>query len=47
MIGVPERGPAGTVQYPSPTGVVEMLEQRGFKCDRPREPGNIHFEKYW
>jgi ferredoxin--NADP+ reductase len=47
MIGVPERQPDGTLQYPQPTGVVEMLEGRGFRCDRPREPGNIHFEKYW
>jgi ferredoxin--NADP+ reductase len=47
MIGVPERSAGGQLQYPKPTGVVELLEQRGFKCDRAREPGNIHFEKYW
>jgi ferredoxin--NADP+ reductase len=47
MIGVPERGADGQMHYPQPTGVVELLEQRGFKCDRPREHGNIHFEKYW
>ena len=47
MIGVPERGPDGKLHYPQPTGVVELLEARGLKCDRAREPGNIHFEKYW
>jgi ferredoxin--NADP+ reductase len=47
MIGVPEKQQDGTLRYPQPTGVVELLEHRGFKCDRPREPGNIHFEKYW
>jgi ferredoxin--NADP+ reductase len=47
MIGVPVKGPDGKYTYPQPTGVVELLEARGFKVDRPREPGNIHFEKYW
>jgi ferredoxin--NADP+ reductase len=47
MIGVPERAADGQLQYPKPAGVVELLEQRGFSCDRPRHPGNIHFEKYW
>jgi ferredoxin--NADP+ reductase len=47
MIGVPERGPDRNLHYPQPTGVVELLESRGFRCDRAREPGNIHFEKYW
>jgi hypothetical protein len=27
--------------------MVEVLERRGFQVDRPHEPGNIHFEKYW
>jgi ferredoxin--NADP+ reductase len=47
MIGLAEKGPDGKLHYPQPTGVVELLEQRGFKCDRPHEPANIHFEKYW
>ena len=47
MIGVPEKKTDGTWTYPEPTGVIEMMESRGFKTDRPREPGNIHFEKYW
>jgi ferredoxin--NADP+ reductase len=47
MIGVPQKGADGQVVYPKPTGIVELLESRGFRCDHPREPGNIHFEKYW
>lgn len=47
MIGVPERTKDGQTHYPQPVGVVELLEGRGFRCDRPRDPGNIHFEKYW
>ena len=35
--------------YPSPLGVVEILEKRGFQIDQPSAKirGNIHFEKYW
>ncbi|MDA2937909.1 ferredoxin--NADP reductase [Acidobacteria bacterium AH-259-A15] len=46
MIGVPKRTKEG-YSYPQPTGVIEILESRGFKTDRPRDPGNIHFEEYW
>jgi len=24
-----------------------MLEERGFKIDKKKDPGNIHFERYW
>lgn len=47
MIGVPEKSRDGTAVYPQPTGVVELLERRGFSVDLPRQAGNIHFEKYW
>ena len=47
MIGVPKKGVDGHTVYPQPTGVIELLEARGFKCDRPRDPGTIHFEEYW
>lgn len=50
MIGAPETDRAtGVRHYPQPTGVVEILEQRGFRTDDPRAKvrGNIHFEKYW
>lgn len=47
MIGAPERGPDGTPVFPQPTGMVELLTRRGFTIDAPREPGTLHFEKYW
>ena len=47
MIGIPKKGTDGQYHYPQPTGVIELLESRGFKADRTREPGNIHFEQYW
>ena len=49
MIGVPEKDrETGLMAYPKPLGVVEILEQRGFKVDQgSKERGNIHFEKYW
>jgi len=46
MIGLPEIA-NGTVQYPTPPGVVELLVQRGFALDTADGPGNIHFEEYW
>lgn len=48
MIGVPKKGEhEGQWIYPQPTGVVELLEARGFRVDHPKLPGNIHFEQYW
>jgi ferredoxin--NADP+ reductase len=50
MIGVPARDKeTGAVTYPSPTGVIELLEARGFKADVAmlKQKGNIHFEEYW
>ncbi|MBI4551586.1 MAG: ferredoxin--NADP reductase [Candidatus Latescibacteria bacterium] len=47
MIGVPKyHGTDKT--YPTPRGVVEILEARGFTADyKQRIKGNIHFEEYW
>jgi ferredoxin--NADP+ reductase len=50
MIGVQVKDAAtGARTYPLPTGVVEILERRGFRVDQaqPHRPGNIHFEEYW
>lgn len=50
MIGVPQKDRAtGQRVYPKPTGVVEVLEQRGFQADQAniKFKGNIHFEEYW
>lgn len=50
MIGLPEEGsgegPDGAA-FPEPTGVVELLVERGFTLDTRQQPGNIHFEEYW
>jgi ferredoxin--NADP+ reductase len=50
MIGVPEKDrQTGQRVYPRPLGVIEILEQRGFKVDQPniKVKGNIHYEEYW
>ncbi len=47
MIGAPVRGATRDERYPNPTGMVEILERRGFKADEPHDPGNVHYEKYW
>jgi ferredoxin--NADP+ reductase len=50
MIGVPTRDKAtGTVAYPQPPGVIEILERRGFQADvsATKFKGNVHFEEYW
>jgi ferredoxin--NADP+ reductase len=50
MIGVPQRNrETGSVTYPQPPGVIEILEARGFKADisATKFKGNIHFEEYW
>ena len=50
MIGVPQKDRAtGQKVYPTPPGVVEILEKRGFQMDEPqlKKKGNIHFEEYW
>ena len=47
MIGVPRQTHDPEKRYPKPTGMVELLERRGFRVDRPHEPGDVHFEKYW
>ncbi len=50
MIGVPDVDrETGAHRYPHPPGVIEILENRGFRIGDPRtkERGNIHFEKYW
>ncbi len=47
MIGLPEEGPDGVVEFPPVTGVVELLTKRGFVLDRRTQRGTIHFEEYW
>ncbi len=50
MIGVPVKDKqTGVRNYPEPTGVIEILEKRGFQADNAaaKLKGNIHFEEYW
>ena len=50
MIGIPEKDAAtGQLKYPETLGVIQILEERGFKMDdaKTKTRGNIHFEKYW
>ncbi len=47
MIGLPHRMESGEKVYPPKTGMIEILEHRGFVMDTPHNAGNIHFEKYW
>jgi ferredoxin--NADP+ reductase len=50
MIGVSVKDrETGQRVYPSPLGVLEILEKRGFAADQPaiRLKGNVHFEEYW
>lgn len=46
MIGVPSYK-ENKKTYPSPPGLVELLESRGFTADYRKIRGNIHFEEYW
>lgn len=46
MIGLPEwEGP--TPSFPGPTGMAELLHDRGMTLDRRGVGGNVHYEEYW
>ncbi|MBC8514435.1 ferredoxin--NADP reductase [bacterium] len=49
MLGVPQTDKeTGVESYPTPLGVIEVLEGLGHTADRGRKnPGNIHYEEYW
>ncbi len=48
MIGLPkEDEETGALTYPKPTGVVEILSERGFTLDQRKQKGNLHYEEYW
>ena len=46
MIGLPTEED-GRLTYPKPTGVVEILSERGFSLDHRKQRGNLHYEEYW
>jgi ferredoxin--NADP+ reductase len=47
MVGLPLHPHAQPRAYPTPRGMVEVLERRGFCLDEHGHPGDIHFERYW
>lgn len=47
MIGIPTRQEDGSHEFPEPKGMIEILTEQGMILAQSREPGNIHFEKYW
>ncbi|QDV50382.1 ferredoxin--NADP reductase [Gimesia fumaroli] len=47
MIGLPEKDEQGTLVFPEPKGMVELLTEQGYQLSTAKSPGNIHFEKYW
>jgi ferredoxin/flavodoxin---NADP+ reductase len=47
MIGLPSDDGNGQVVFPKPTGVSELLTERGFTLDHRNQRGNLHYEEYW
>lgn len=46
MVGAPCGKLQEGARYTTPQGMCELLESRGFHCDRPELPGNVHYEQY-
>ena len=47
MIGLPKWDDDGTMHFPDPVGVCQLLSERGFTIDHLKERGNVHYEEYW
>lgn len=48
MIGLPKwDDEGGTMEFPEPVGVCQLLHERGFTIDHRKERGNVHYEEYW
>jgi len=47
MIGFPQHCSDGSLRYPQPKGMIEILASQGFRLSEPGIAGNIHVEKYW
>jgi ferredoxin--NADP+ reductase len=47
MVGTTRKMPNDQSDVTRPDGMIDILERRGFRLDRPHSPGNIHIEKYW
>ena len=46
MIGAVEETPGADAES-TPSGMLQLLQSRGFVPDEPRQPGNVYFEKFW
>ena len=47
MIGLPKWGEDGSMDFPEPLGVCQILSERGFTIDHHKVRGNVHYEEYW
>jgi ferredoxin--NADP+ reductase len=47
MIGLPKQSDDGSWQFPERIGVSQLLHEKGFIIDRPKQRGNVHYEEYW
>ncbi|MFZ0015407.1 MAG: ferredoxin--NADP reductase [Acidimicrobiia bacterium] len=47
MIGLPRWDDDGSMQFPEPVGVCQLLHERGFTIDHLDQRGNVHYEEFW
>ncbi|MEK6709455.1 MAG: ferredoxin--NADP reductase [Nitrospinota bacterium] len=47
MIGIPKIREGQKIWPEGKKGVIQIMEERGFRMDVGKARGNIHFEKYW
>tara|TARA_Y100000814_G_scaffold292749_1_gene272115 strand:- start:563 stop:1519 length:957 start_codon:yes stop_codon:yes gene_type:complete len=47
MIGIPKIRDGKRIWPEGQKGVIQIMEERGFKMDYAKRKGNIHYEKYW
>jgi ferredoxin--NADP+ reductase len=47
MIGLPTWEDDGSMQFPEPIGVCQLLHERGFTIDHLDRRGNVHYEEFW
>jgi ferredoxin--NADP+ reductase len=47
MIGLPKQSEDGSLQFPERVGVSELLHEKAFIIDGPKQRGNVHYEEYW
>lgn len=47
MLGIPKVRDGKKIWPEGKTGVIQIMEERGFEMDYGHHKGNIHYEKYW